>query len=55
MSIIEFFSTDTEEELHGGPSEYTSGPLTATPSVPYNGGERFFGEDFNVEQIRGKE
>lgn len=50
---IEFVFTDTEEELHGGPSEYTSGPLTATPS--YNGGERFFGEDFNVEQIRGKE
>lgn len=26
---------------------------TATPSVPYVGGTRFFGPDFNIDQLRG--
>lgn len=52
---MKFFNvSDADEDVHGGPSDYTNGPLTATPSVPFNGGERFFGEDFNVEQIRGE-
>lgn len=35
-------------------SDVCSALSTATPSVPYVGGTRFFGPDFNIDQLRGK-
>lgn len=45
-----FFNyTDSDEE----PSDNSAIP-TSTPSSSYTGASRFFGPDFNIDQLRGK-